>query len=66
MNRRTFLAGTGAALLAAPLAGEAQLEARIAFLCVDACSALPNPVRAWDRAFLTGLQHSGYVLGPSI
>jgi putative ABC transport system substrate-binding protein len=66
VERRTFLAGTGAVLLAAPLVAEAQLEARIAFLCVDSCSELPNPVRAWDRAFLTGLQQAGYVLGPKL
>jgi putative tryptophan/tyrosine transport system substrate-binding protein len=66
MNRRAFLTGLSGSLLAAPLAGEAQLEARIAFLCVDSCSALPNPVLAWDRAFLTGLQQAGYVLGPKL
>jgi putative tryptophan/tyrosine transport system substrate-binding protein len=66
IDRRTFLAGTGAVLLAAPLAAEAQSQARIAFLCVDSCSNLPNTSSAQDRAFLNGLEQVGYVLGPKL
>ena len=66
MERRVFLAGTGAVLLSAPLVAEAQSQARIAFLCVDSCSSLPNAVGAWDLAFLNGLEQAGYVLGPKL
>ncbi|HEV2054555.1 MAG TPA: ABC transporter substrate-binding protein [Methylomirabilota bacterium] len=66
MERRTFISGISFALLAVPLAAEAQAQARIAFLCVDSCSNLPNTNNAWDRAFLNGLEQAGYVLGPKL
>lgn len=64
-TRRAFVAGA-IAFSAAPLAAEAQPQARIALLCVDSCSNLPNLSAAWDRAFLNGLEQAGYVLGPKL
>jgi putative ABC transport system substrate-binding protein len=65
IDRRTFLAGTGAVLLAAPLAAEAQpaaRTARIGFLALD--MAAPN---SRDReAFLQGLRDLGYVEGRNL
>jgi len=65
-TRREFIGTLAGGLLTAPLVAEAQSQARIAFLCVDSCSTLPNPVSAWDRAFLNGLKQAGYVLGPKL
>lgn len=48
----------GLALLAAPLAAEAQQTKRIAFLCPTSCSNLPNPLSPADQAFLRGLAGS--------
>jgi len=36
---------------------------KVAFLCPDGCSNLPNTVTDWDRAFLAGFERAGYVLG---
>ena len=61
MDRRTFLAGTGAVLLAAPLAAEAQVKppVRIGFL------PLGSPANTYDRslvdAFRQGLKEVGLV-----
>src|SRR6266536_480690 len=64
MNRRSFLAGTGAVLLAAPLAAEAQQAAKIArigFLAVNlAANSHPR------EAFLQGLRDLGYVEGHNL
>jgi ABC-type uncharacterized transport system substrate-binding protein len=63
IDRRTFLAGTGAVLLAAPLIGEAQQAGkiyRIGFL---------NPrsgQNEWDEAFRQTLRELGYVEGRTI
>ena len=46
-----FLAGTGAVLLTPPLAAEAQPMEKVAFLCPDSCSNLPNTQAEWDRSF---------------
>ena len=43
MDRRTFLAGTGAVLLAAPLAAEAQQAAKIARIGYLAGNLAANP-----------------------
>ena len=66
MDRRTFLVGTGAALLAAPLASEAQAEqggqvSRIGFLFYGAAGASPEL-----DAFRQGLRDLGYIEGQNI
>jgi putative ABC transport system substrate-binding protein len=60
IDRRTFLAGTGAALLAAPRASEAQQAAKVSRIGV---LMSPNPRR---EAFLQGLRDLGYVDGRNI
>jgi putative tryptophan/tyrosine transport system substrate-binding protein len=63
IDRRTFLAGTGAVLVAAPLAAEAQQAAkvpRIGWLAIN--FAAGAQLRA---AFLQGLSDLGYVEGRS-
>ena len=65
MDRRTFLAGTGAVLLAAPLAAEAQQSARttrIGYLALNLALADPRN----RLAFLQGLRDLGYVEGQNI
>jgi len=61
MDRRTFLAGTGAALLAAPLASEAQ-PAKTARLGTLSLAAGPNPTM---DVFL-GLRELGWVEGHNL
>jgi len=65
IDRRTFLAGTGAVLLAAPLAAEAQQAAKIARIGYLAANpaAIPAPV---TEAFLQGLRDLGYVEGRNV
>ena len=63
MDRRTFLAGTGAVLLAAPLAVEAQQAKKvykIGYLGAGISGAGPGPLR---KSFLQGLHDLGYVEG---
>jgi putative ABC transport system substrate-binding protein len=65
MDRRTFLAGTGAVLLTEPLAAEAQQAGkvpRIGFLTT------PSPTAAayYLEAFREGLRELGYVEGKTI
>ena len=58
MDRRTFLAGTGAVLLAAPLAARAQQAGkvyRIGFLRAG------QPPKTWVEGFRQGLRERGYV-----
>ena len=65
MDRRTFLAGTGAVLLAAPLAAEAQQTRRryrIAFLG----STSPTGYASQMKAFRGGLRDLGYVEGQNL
>ena len=66
MDRRTFLAGTGAVLLAAPLAAEAQPAGKIYRIGMIAIST-PSPAfaRLWD-AFSNELRKLGYVEGKNI
>jgi putative ABC transport system substrate-binding protein len=64
IDRRTFLAGTGAVLLAAPLAAEAQQAAkvpRIGYLAVDLAATPQLP-----EAFRQGLRDLGYVEGRNL
>jgi len=67
IDRRTFLAGAGAVLLAAPLAAEAQQTRkaipRIAFLTTTSPEDSPNP---GVDGFRQGLRDRGYVEGQTI
>jgi putative ABC transport system substrate-binding protein len=64
MDRRTFLAGTGAVLLAAPLAAEAQQAAKMARIgyLVTSLAVSPHP----QEAFRQGLRDLGYVEGRNV
>ena len=64
MDRRAFLAGTGAVLLAAPLAAEAQQAAKVPRIgWLQANQALGS----WaQEAFLQGLRDLGYVQGRNV
>jgi putative ABC transport system substrate-binding protein len=63
MDRRTFLAGTGAVLLAAPLAADAQQPAKVPRIGV----LTSNPMTAaLQEAFRQGLQDHSYVEGQNI
>jgi ABC-type uncharacterized transport system substrate-binding protein len=64
MDRRTFLAGTGAVLLAAPRASEAQQAAKIARIgyLVTSLAVSPHP----QEAFRQGLRDLGYVEGRTV
>jgi ABC-type uncharacterized transport system substrate-binding protein len=65
IDRRAFLAGTGAVLLAAPLAAEGQSQARPARVgFVEAGSLSAN--RHFLDAFRQGLRDLGYVEGQSV
>jgi ABC-type uncharacterized transport system substrate-binding protein len=67
MDRRRFLASTGAVLLGAPLAAEAQPGGkipRIGFLV--ASSASDAAIARWIEAFRQGLRDLGYVEGRNI
>jgi hypothetical protein len=60
INRRTFLAGTGAVLLAAPLAARAQQKAMPVIGVLNTGS--PGPSSApFMAAFRQGLSEAGYV-----
>jgi putative tryptophan/tyrosine transport system substrate-binding protein len=61
IDRRTFLAGTGAVLLAAPLAAPAQQTARIGYLALNLDA---NP--RYRDAFRLGLRDLGYVEGRNL
>jgi putative tryptophan/tyrosine transport system substrate-binding protein len=66
MDRRRFLAGTGAVLLTAPLAAEAQQTGkiwRIGFLSLNSDA---EPYKRWHAAFREGLRKLGYVEGDNI
>jgi putative ABC transport system substrate-binding protein len=66
VDRRTFLAGTGAVLLAAPLAAEAQPAGKVWRIgLLDYGS--PDPARlAWWRAFQDRLRELGYAEGQNV
>jgi putative ABC transport system substrate-binding protein len=61
LDRRTFLAGTGAGLLAAPLAVEAQQVHRIGVLLFSTPTTDPQ-----IEAFRRGLRELGYVEGRNV
>ena len=64
MDRRTFLAGTGAVLLAAPLAAEAQQPGNVPRIgWLQANQALGS---RYQEAFLKGLRDRGYVEGRNV
>ena len=63
MDRRTFLAGTGAVLLAAPLAAEAQSRPRVARVALLDGGNVGN--QNW-QATRDGLRELGYVEGQNI
>jgi len=64
MNRRTFLAGSGAVLLAAPLATQAQQAGKTYRIGILGNVSLTDPrsARLWG-AFAEGLRDLGYVDG---
>jgi len=64
IDRRTFLAGTGAVLLAAPLAAEAQQAAKIARIGYLEANLAANPYL--HEAFRQGLRDLGYVEGRNV
>jgi len=63
MDRRAFLTGTGAMLLAAPLAAEAQPARKVHHVGVLQVGAPPEPL---VEAFREGLRDLGYVEGRDI
>jgi putative ABC transport system substrate-binding protein len=65
MDRRTFLAGTGAMLLAAPLVAEAQPAAKVARIGFLATNRLAES-GTYFEAFRQGLRDLGYVEGRNI
>jgi putative ABC transport system substrate-binding protein len=65
INRRTFLAGTGAVLLAAPLAAEAQPAGKI-FQIGYLGNSTPSVEATLIEAFRQGLRENGYVEGKNV
>jgi putative ABC transport system substrate-binding protein len=63
VDRRTFLAGTGAMVLATPLAAQAQQAAKIPRIGALGGTPTPHPLR---EAFLQGLRDLGYVEGRTV
>jgi putative ABC transport system substrate-binding protein len=69
IDRRTFLAGTGAVLLAAPLAAEAQRAGKVYRIGILSFSSItsdmigPQPQRPSVVALLRGMRELGYVYG---
>jgi putative ABC transport system substrate-binding protein len=67
INRRTFLAGAGAVLLAAPLPAEAQQTEKVWRIGWLGVSPLTNPGTVTNfEAFRRGLQEHGYVEGRNL
>jgi hypothetical protein len=67
MNRRTFLAGTGAVLLAAPIAAEAQPVRKLPRVGLLSPGSSSDPlVQPYLDVFRRGLRDLGYVEGQSI
>ena len=64
IDRRTFLAGSGAVLLAAPLVVEAQLGAKVARIGYLAPNLAASPHQ--QEAFRQGLRDLGYVEGRNL
>jgi len=66
MDRRAFLAGTGAALLAVPLAAEAQPAAKVWRIGYVTSQSAASAGRVSFDAFRQGLRDLGYVEGQNI
>jgi len=67
IDRRTFLAGTGAVLLAAPLAAQAQQPTKVSRVGYLSSLSRSDPTYATLRdALLQGLREHGYVEGRTI
>ena len=72
IDRRTFLAGTGAVLLAAPLAAEAQQPGKVyrvglVFTTAPVSEMIgPDPLHPLVRSFLDELRALGYVQGRNL
>jgi putative ABC transport system substrate-binding protein len=72
IDRRAFLAGTGAVLLAAPLAAEGQQPGkvyRVGYIVTTSPvseTAGPKPAHPATRAFIEALQALGYVEGQNL
>jgi ABC-type uncharacterized transport system substrate-binding protein len=67
IDRRTFLAGTGAVLLAAPSAAEAQPAGKVPRIGIVSTFPLEHPqARELSDAFRQGLRELGYVEGRNI
>src|ERR1700682_6519347 len=64
MDRRTFLAGTGTVLVAAPLAAEAQQAAKVPRIGYLSTNLGVNP--PLREAFRQGLRDLGYVEGRNL
>jgi putative ABC transport system substrate-binding protein len=65
IDRRTFLAGTGAVLLAAPLAAEAQQAGKVWRIGILGTASTPEDLTL-RKAFLQGLRERGYVEGQNL
>jgi putative tryptophan/tyrosine transport system substrate-binding protein len=66
MDRRTFLAGTGAVLLAAPLVVEAQQAGKVARIGWLSLNRAASPSPHLTEAFRQGLRDLGYVEGRNV
>jgi putative ABC transport system substrate-binding protein len=66
IDRRTFLAGTGAVLLAAPLAAEAQQAGKVVRIGLLSYAASDSASAARWKAFRDGLRELGYVEGQNV
>jgi len=63
MDRRTFLAGTGAVFLAAPLAAEAQQSAKVWRIGYLSPAPGHNPI---DEVFDRSMKDLGYIEGQNV
>jgi putative ABC transport system substrate-binding protein len=65
MDRRTFLAGTGAVLLAAPLAAEAQQAGKV-WRIGSLYTYPPSPQDGMWKSFVQSLRDHGYIEGQNL
>jgi putative ABC transport system substrate-binding protein len=66
IERRTFLAGTGAVLLTAPLAAEAEQAAKVPRIGWLSLNRVASPSPHLTEAFRQGLRDLGYVEGRNV
>jgi hypothetical protein len=66
IDRRTFLAGTGAVLLAAPLAAEAQQAGTVRQIGSLGTGALPTPAELAQNSFNQELRKLGWIEGKNL